>query len=107
MTADKWKSPFVEWRGGKCTLPEHTHSVLVSYIETGEDPYDDFFDAILSNDLKGAIHHADDLNLPIIHHIVAWLYNYAPSACQGTEFKVKKWKENGGMSQFETERKEV
>jgi hypothetical protein len=99
----RWRNPTIEWRGGTCTLPSHTHTALVNYIETGEDPYDDFFDALLTNDLKNAVHNADDLNLPIIHHITAWLYNFAPSACQGSEEKVIKWKSNYGMTQFQKE----
>lgn len=96
MTA-KWRNPNISWRGGTCTLPAHTHTALVAYIETGEDPYDEFFNAILSNDLNSAVHNADDLNLPIIHHIVAWLYNYAPYACRGSDEKVNEWKSKGGL----------
>lgn len=93
----RWRDPSISWRGGSATLPKHTHEALVRYIETGEDPYDDFFDAILTNDLKGAVHNADRANLPTIHHIVAWIYNYAPAACQGSREKVLKWKEEGGL----------
>lgn len=98
----RWRNPSIEWRGGKCILPEHTHRALANYIETGEDLLDDFFDALLENDLRKAVHNADDINLPIIHHIVAWLYNYAPTLCQGSPEKVWKWKTEGGMQQFQT-----
>lgn len=92
-----WSNPNIKWRGGVCTLPAHTHEALVKYIERGQDPFDSFFDAVLANDLKGAVHNADDDNLPIIHHIVAWIYNYAPSLCQGSVEKVNKWIQRGGL----------
>lgn len=92
-----WRSPSISWRGGNVNIPAHTHGMLVNYIERGEDPFSDFIYAILTNDLKKAMHSADNLNLPMIHHITAWLYNYAPSACQGSSEKVDKWIEIGGL----------
>jgi hypothetical protein len=94
----RWKDPSISWRGGNVEIPPHTHAMLVSYIERGQDPLDDFMYAILSNDLKTAVHTADEINLPMIHHIVAWLYNYAPADCQGSEKKVSNWINRKGMN---------
>lgn len=94
----RWRDPKIHWKGGHQRIPKHTHECLVRYIENGEDPYDDFFDALLTNDLKGAVLGADEKNLPALPHIVGWLYNYAPAACFGSREKVLTWKTKGGLA---------
>jgi hypothetical protein len=73
------------------TIPAHTHEHLVAYILDGEDPGTGFLWFLLSNDLKQAVMHADDENFVALPHIVAWLYNYAPGACWGSEAGVERW----------------
>lgn len=107
VTEPRWKSPHISWRGGNVDIPEHTHRALVAYIETGEDSYDDFFDAVLENNLRGAVHEADDVNLPMIPHIVAWIYNYAPAGCQGSARIVEQWKRQGGLEGLTKGRREI
>lgn len=95
----RWRDPNISWRGGNVAIPPHTHESLVAYIERGQDPFCDFLYAILANDLKGAVHTADEINLPMIPHIVAWIYNYAPATCQGSNEKVNRRIENGGVGE--------
>lgn len=94
----RWRNPNLDWRGGSVSIPAHTHEALVAHIERGENPYDDFFDALLSNDLAGAVHNADHMNLLMIPHIIGWLYNYALADCQGSELKMLAWRERGGLA---------
>lgn len=93
----RWRDPVINWRGGRRILPAHTHDALVRHIEAGEDPWDPFFDALLGNDLNGAVLSADDENLVALPHIVGWLYNYAPSECMGSIEKVREWRRGGGL----------
>lgn len=96
--SERWRDPSIRWRGGNVAIPNHTREALVRYIDKGEDPYDEFVDALLEDRLRAAVRAADETNLLMLPHIVAWLYNYAPAACQGSPEKVQSWKRQGGYS---------
>lgn len=77
-----------EFRGFYMTEPciEGLWYYLVHKRPTGS-----FLEAVLCNDLKGAVGKADDFNIRNIPAYVAFLYNHAPSDCWGSRDKYLKW----------------
>ena len=71
-------------------VPEHTRDTLINYIENGLPP-GSFVQAVLENNLSGAYGRADHINSQHIGTITAWIYNFAPSTCWGSEEKVSDW----------------
>jgi len=71
-------------------VPVHTVGALERYINdriaTGG-----FLNAVLCNDLIGAISLADEQNLRSIPEIVKFLYNNVPMRAWRTKEKVKTW----------------
>lgn len=61
------------------------------YVQNGR-LMGDFLRAVVSNDLSGAVGHADKENLPLIPIYVRWLYNVAPYGCHGGVEQVRNWK---------------
>lgn len=59
---------------------------LNKHIHTGS-----FLEAVLSNDLIGAIHKADSFNLSALTDIVKYLYNDFPGNCWGSPEAYKNW----------------
>lgn len=78
-------------------LPEGLREGMRRYIERGV-PTGRFLRLFLSNDLMGAMGHADDLNRYAFWPIAVFLFNEAPAACYGSPEKVKAWIEQGGLS---------
>lgn len=70
--------------------PQSIKNSLNNYI-VNRVPTGDFLRAVLENNLRESIGRADDNNLPVLHHIVSFLYNECPAACWGSPEKVKKW----------------
>lgn len=72
------------------TIPEYMMAGLKRYIDdhcgTGH-----FLMAVLENNLKEAVHRADEHNLENLPAYVHYLYNKAPSQCWGSPEKVSKW----------------
>ena len=58
-------------------------------------PTGGFLQAVLENDLSGALGRADDENRRDIYEIVSYCYNHIPSVCWGSPEKVKEWLEGG------------
>jgi hypothetical protein len=81
----------------KSVIPEYMKPRLLSYILDG-NPTGHFLRAVLSNDLKSAVGHADDNNLVCLPQYVKFLYNYAPRDCWGSPEAVKAWIEQGGLN---------
>lgn len=54
-------------------------------------PPGQFLTAVLSNDLNGAIAHADDTRMAALKRIVQFVYNDLPSQCWGSKEKVDRW----------------
>lgn len=71
-------------------VPERTLETLTTYAQDGV-PAGGFINAILINDLKGAIGRADKDNLKAIKQIVKFVCNQLPSICHGSPEKVKAW----------------
>jgi hypothetical protein len=77
-------------------IPAHCRNALLTYIKTGKIP-GHFLQAVISNDLKGAFSHADDVNTKSLGEYVNFIYNYAPAACWGSKEKMTEWSEKGGL----------
>jgi len=72
-------------------LPEHLQGGMQRYVELGIDG-GHFLRAILSNDLQGAVSHADSTNVNLLPEIVRWLYNEVPQGCWGSKENVDNWR---------------
>lgn len=57
-------------------------------------PTGGFLEAVLSNDLAGAVGRADSINIQRIPEIVKYVYNNLPSNCWGDSETVTKWLSN-------------
>lgn len=64
-------------------IPEYTKAALNRYIKHGIMP-GGFLTAVLSNDLFGAVAHADSDNMLAIPDIVKFIYMECPSSCWGS-----------------------
>lgn len=75
--------------------PDHTlcplrvQSSLQGYVRGL--PTGDFLRAVLSNDLAEAIARADDVNLPALPHIVAYVREHLPAISWGSPAAVNRW----------------
>lgn len=61
-----------------------------AYVSTGR-PTGGFLEAVLSNDLMEALGRADSGAIDNLPHIVAYVYNEAPSGCWGSRERVREW----------------
>jgi hypothetical protein len=77
-------------------IPDHMHETVKEYIEHGIID-DDFFEAVVTNDLKEACQFADERNKRRLWDYVSFLYMYAPGDCWGSTKKVNEWQERGGL----------
>lgn len=71
-------------------IPPHMMAAMKHYVATGQVS-SDFLIAVIENDLKRAVQHADDHNKHIIYLYVMWFYNRAPMACWGRRIVDIKW----------------
>jgi hypothetical protein len=55
-----------------------------------------FLQAVICNDLAGAMQQADDENLANIQAFAAYFYNNTPGACWGSREKMVLWGKQGG-----------
>jgi hypothetical protein len=72
-------------------IPSHTMDALLEYVYYGRRG-GDFLDAVISNDLKKAIAHADSANIRALPEIVRWMFNVAPEPCWGSPERMRVWK---------------
>jgi hypothetical protein len=75
------------------SIPERMRIALMSYVRDRRKP-GDFLTAVICNDLRNAVGHADESNLPLLKLYVWWFYNVAPADCHGSREKMNKWLEN-------------
>jgi len=79
-------------------LPTHMHGIVVDYFEHGLHP-GDFLTAILSNDLVGAVNHADHINKERLPEYVQFLYWHVPGRGVGSPWgsraNVETWVRRG------------
>jgi hypothetical protein len=72
-------------------IPSRMHDSIVDYLEYGR-PTGDFLEAILANNLMGAVRTADGQNAKIIPAYVAFLYIHVPGDAWGSPETVQKWR---------------
>ena len=72
-------------------IPDHTLSTLEGWVQSA-CPVGGFLDAVLRNDLKGAIARGDQAHLRALPSIVRYLVNYVPANCWGSEERVRAWR---------------
>lgn len=77
-------------------IPPVTLHALVQYALRG-GATGHFLTAFLSNDLQGAMDHADDENLAAFRELNWLIFNKLPMGCHGNREKVKAWRAQGGI----------
>ncbi len=77
-------------------IPSHMISAMQVYVDTGTVS-SDFLKAVIENDLKAAVSHADDYNRTILWLYVMWFYNCAPALCWGSKLNYDAWCAKRGM----------
>jgi len=73
-------------------IPAYMGEGLIRWIEHGILP-GEFLQAVLRNDLMGAVHRADGTNIENLPAYIGYLYNEAPQGCFGSPEAVKAWEE--------------
>ena len=73
------------------SIPPTTAEGLIRYIEKGV-PCGHFLDAVIRNNLYGAVSHADLRNRAALAGIVQWLTNHAPCGCWGHDAAPANWR---------------
>lgn len=102
-TATQFEYPVEEWFTGEYSaIPERMQEGLKRYVIDRLRP-GDFITAVVQNDLRNAVGHADDENLPLIPLYVRWFYNRAPSRCHGSPKAFVEWLEKLDALRHETE----
>lgn len=77
-------------------LPDYMQDGMKLWVERGILP-GSFLEAVLRNDLMGALGRADSNNIERLKDYGMFLYNEVPSTCFGSDEKVQAWAERGGM----------
>lgn len=77
----------VPTRPDPALCPPRVRASIDAYCELGM-PVGDFVRSVLANDLFDAVTRADDVNLPALPHIVAYVVQRVPSALCGSHEKV-------------------
>lgn len=71
-------------------LPEHMYDGVELYVTQGVMP-GGFLTAVLENKLVESVVKADNHNLKRIREWAAFIYNYLPLTCWGSETLVRAW----------------
>jgi len=71
-------------------VPSHMHDAVLNYVLHRLEP-GDFLFAVLTNDLKNAVAHADHLNKAAIVQWAEFCLWYLPSVCWGSRERVEHW----------------
>lgn len=69
--------------------PEHIRESVLAYVNDGREP-GGFLRAVMENDLVEAIRRADETNLALIPHIVAWMMTSIPAHAWGSRQNVER-----------------
>ena len=76
-------------------IPSAIKEAIDQHVLTGQI-CGSFTTAVLENDLRGAVGHADETSFAHLHDIVSYCYNKIPGNCWGSKERVKEWREKGG-----------
>lgn len=77
-------------RFDKSLIPRHLQAALDRYV-IEHIPTGSFLEAVLTNDLKGAIQNASDDSLDALPAIVAYVHNNTPHDCKGSREAYERW----------------
>ena len=102
MSPARARTSFTSWTvGGKppdwSLIPPHMHVTVRDYVESGILD-DEFFTAVVSNDLKRSCETADSVNRNRLFDYCSFLFMYAPNECWGSPKKVQEWRMSGGLA---------
>jgi hypothetical protein len=86
-------------------VPEHLAWGLAHYVFTRGYSPGPFLKAVLENDLLEAMRLSDYDNRACLYGLCSVIDNDLPPACHGSAKRVAAWVENGGLRQFDRERK--
>lgn len=78
------------WTFGPYSIPVYMREPLTDYINHGYLP-GGFLTAVLENNLRESVGHADSQNITQLPAYTNYLYNYAPLKCWGSPKKVTAW----------------
>lgn len=81
-----------EWKN----VPEHMRDGIKYYVLHGI-PGGGFLNAVLENDLFGAVTRTDHMNAYALKEIMRFLDTHTPRNCWGSREKVKNWTARGGL----------
>lgn len=79
---------------------------LERYVNDGV-PTGDFLRAVITNNLRKAVEHADHQNMANLPAFVGYLYNEAPATCWGSEAIYDAWIASGGKTGISKESERV
>lgn len=68
----------------KYNIPKHTQGAIERWVDHGLFP-GGFLEAVLTNDLFGAVGRADSENIRALKDIVMFVYNEVPSSAWGSK----------------------
>lgn len=87
-----------DWKTGAdwTFVPAHLRHPMIDYIDSGINP-GDFLQAFFSNDLFGALEHADFASRRRLNDIASFINSFVPGICHGSAETFKEWSEAGGM----------
>lgn len=77
-------------------IPEHMRDSVIGYICRGR-PVGDFLQAVIRNDLWGAVSRGDDENVQALGTYVRFFWNYSPTGCHDDADRHDYWVERGGL----------
>lgn len=86
-----------DWRSNLDMLPGHMRDGLERYMTHGIPP-GSFLEAVLCNDLKGAVGKADHINSLYIKAWAEFMVWHMPALAQGSVERVNTWIAHGGLS---------
>ena len=78
-------------------IPGHILASLKLYRDEHR-PVGDFLQAVLRNDLRGAVGRADDQNKDALQEIVTYVYWEIPSVATGSQEAIHAWVEAGRVA---------
>lgn len=81
---------YLEFDGEYTAIPLKTQIDLINYVNK-KNSTGGFLDAVLRNDLMGAVLYADSGNIRAISAIVRFVYNRLPVQCWGSTEKINEW----------------
>ncbi len=94
---DRYAAVSETWaRGLLENIPGHMVPGVVNWVLEGKVP-GGFLQAVINNDLMGALGKADDTNKHKLWNYGMFFHNFAPSGCYGSPDKVQAWIDKGGL----------